>query len=86
MLRTTKNAAIASNIDGSCAIPSLKGRPFAQSKRFRRENETSLRMMISSNIRPSAAARVEVGEKLRSKKEALAAACRCGRPSNRCGE
>jgi hypothetical protein len=79
MLRTTKNAAIASNIDGSCAIPSQKGRPFAQSKRFRRENETSLRMMISSNIRTSPA-RVEVGEKLRSKKEALAAACRCGRP------
>jgi hypothetical protein len=42
---------MAANIEGSCAIDPFKDRPVAQSKRFGREDETSLRMMISSNIR-----------------------------------
>jgi hypothetical protein len=42
---------MAENIEGSCAIDPFKDRPVAQSKRFGREDETSLRMMISSNIR-----------------------------------
>jgi hypothetical protein len=40
---------MAANIEGSCAIDPFKDRPVAQSKRFGREDETSLRLMISSN-------------------------------------
>jgi hypothetical protein len=32
--KTMRNAVIASNIEGSCAIDSLRRRPLAQSKRF----------------------------------------------------
>jgi hypothetical protein len=54
--------AIASNIEGSFAIDPFKDRPIAQSKRFGREDETSRRLMISSNVRL-----VELGLKTKSK-------------------
>jgi hypothetical protein len=53
---------MAANIEGSFGIDPFKDRPIAQSKRFGREDETSLRLMISSNIRL-----VELGLKTKSK-------------------